>query len=54
MTRGREVVEDYRSTQLSLRDHPLAFLRAELSRRGIIPAKGSNGCRTGARWRSPA
>ncbi len=37
MTQGREVVEDYRSTQLSLRDHPLAFLRGELDRIGIIP-----------------
>jgi len=37
MTAGREVVEDYHSTQLTLRDHPLAFLRPELDRRGIIP-----------------
>ena len=29
MTDGREVVEDYRSTQLSLRAHPLSFLRRE-------------------------
>jgi error-prone DNA polymerase len=34
---GREVVEDYRATQLSLRQHPLAFLRGELQRRGIRP-----------------
>jgi error-prone DNA polymerase len=38
MTEGREVVEDYRAVQLSLRGHPLAFLRPELDRRGIIPA----------------
>jgi error-prone DNA polymerase len=37
MTAGREVVEDYHSTQLSLRAHPLAFLRSELARRGIVP-----------------
>jgi error-prone DNA polymerase len=37
MTAGREVVEDYHSTQLTLRDHPLTFLRPELERRGIIP-----------------
>jgi error-prone DNA polymerase len=37
MTDGREVVEDYRSLQLSLRAHPLTFLRAELGRRGIVP-----------------
>ena len=35
---GREVVEDYRAVQLSLRAHPLAFLRAELAPRGIVPA----------------
>ncbi|RZM29176.1 MAG: error-prone DNA polymerase, partial [Sphingomonas sp.] len=32
---GREVVEDYRALQLSLRAHPLAFLRQDLTRRGI-------------------
>jgi error-prone DNA polymerase len=37
MEEGREVVEDYRALQLSLRAHPLAFLRAELARRGAIP-----------------
>jgi error-prone DNA polymerase len=36
MTDGREVVEDYRSVQLSLRAHPLAFLRPELERRGFV------------------
>jgi error-prone DNA polymerase len=33
MTEGREVVEDYRSKGLTLRQHPLAFLRAELRER---------------------
>jgi error-prone DNA polymerase len=36
LTAGREVVEDYRATQLTLREHPLFFLRPELSRRRII------------------
>jgi error-prone DNA polymerase len=36
MSDGKEVVEDYRSIQLSLRAHPLAFLRPELERRGIV------------------
>lgn len=36
MTDGREVVEDYRSLQLSLRAHPLTFLREDLRRRGIV------------------
>ena len=34
MTSGGEVVEDYVSTGLTLRQHPLAFLRAELTRTG--------------------
>jgi len=38
LTEGREVVEDYRAVQLSLRAHPLAFLRGELDHRGIVPA----------------
>ena len=36
MRPGREVVEDYGSTGLTLRAHPLAFLRAELRRRGMV------------------
>ena len=36
MTAGREVVEDYRSTGLSLRQHPVAFLREDLRRRGMV------------------
>ncbi|WP_445192805.1 error-prone DNA polymerase [Sphingomonas sp. Tas61C01] len=36
MSDGREVVEDYRSLQLSLRAHPLTFLRDDLARRGIV------------------
>lgn len=34
LTDGREVIEDYRSLQLSLRAHPLTFVRDELMRRG--------------------
>ncbi|MEA2951178.1 MAG: error-prone polymerase, partial [Alphaproteobacteria bacterium] len=37
MTLGREVVEDYRSKGLSLRAHPLRFLRENLSQRGYLP-----------------
>jgi error-prone DNA polymerase len=36
MTAGREVVEDYRSVGLSLRRHPVGFLRADLDRKGIV------------------
>jgi error-prone DNA polymerase len=37
MTMGREVVEDYRTKGLSLRAHPLAFLRPSLAGRGYLP-----------------
>ncbi|QPQ54382.1 error-prone DNA polymerase [Allosphingosinicella flava] len=37
MTEGREVVEDYRAVQLSLRAHPVQFLRPELDCRGLTP-----------------
>ena len=36
MRDGGEVVQDYRSVGLSLRSHPVAFLRAELRRRGMV------------------
>jgi error-prone DNA polymerase len=36
MSQGEEVVHDYRSVQLSLREHPASFLRPDLIRRGII------------------
>ena len=36
MNAGHEVVEDYRSLQLSLRGHPLQFLRSELDARQIV------------------
>jgi error-prone DNA polymerase len=36
MTDGREVVEDYSAIRLSLRDHPVAFLRPELDRLGTM------------------
>ncbi|WCM26943.1 error-prone DNA polymerase [Sphingomonas sp. QA11] len=32
LTAGREVVEDYRATQLTLRNHPVSFLRGALDR----------------------
>lgn len=36
LTQGREVVEDYRATQLSLRAHPVAFLRDRLAAQRIV------------------
>ena len=42
MTKGREVVEDYVSTGLSLKAHPVSFLRAALARRGCVTATQSD------------
>jgi len=36
MTAGAEVVEDYRHVGLTLRDHPVSFLRDELRKRRIV------------------
>jgi error-prone DNA polymerase len=36
MTPGQQVVEDYRHLHLSLKGHPVSFLRAEFERRGIL------------------
>jgi error-prone DNA polymerase len=49
MTKGREVVEDYRSHGLSLRSHPLAFLRKELSARNIMACAGLRDAKNGQR-----
>jgi error-prone DNA polymerase len=47
LTDGREVVEDYRALQLSLRAHPLTFLREELTRRGVTRCADLAGIRDG-------
>lgn len=47
MRRGREVVEDYARTGLSLRDHPVAFLRGDLRQRGIIRCSEAMRARNG-------
>jgi error-prone DNA polymerase len=49
MTEGREVVEDYRSKGLTLRNHPLAFLRGELAERRMIPCGELKTTRDGQR-----
>ncbi|SDB20481.1 error-prone DNA polymerase [Belnapia rosea] len=49
MAEGREVVEDYRSTGLSLRSHPVAFLRGELRARGMVACADLATARDG-RW----
>ncbi|MBV2149948.1 error-prone DNA polymerase [Sphingobium sp. AS12] len=47
MTVGREVVEDYRHVGLTLRKHPLAFLRGELERERFVSCAAANGLRDG-------
>jgi error-prone DNA polymerase len=49
MPPGEEVVNDYRFLELSLRAHPVSFLRADLVRRGIIRNEELRGARSGAR-----
>jgi error-prone DNA polymerase len=49
MSLGREVVEDYRSKGLSLRPHPLAFLRGDLDERRIRPCAALRTARDGGR-----
>jgi error-prone DNA polymerase len=49
MTAGGEVVEDYGHVGLTLRDHPLAFLRADLRTRRIITCREAMLARDG-RW----
>jgi error-prone DNA polymerase len=39
MRLGEHVVEDYRHLSLSLKAHPVAFLRTDLARRGILPSE---------------
>jgi error-prone DNA polymerase len=49
MTEGREVVEDYRSKGLTLRRHPVAFLRGDLAARRMIPCGDLRSVRDGRR-----
>src|SRR4051812_38735252 len=49
MKAGREVVEDYNATELTLRPRPVSFLRRELAVRHIVPCAEVSG---GAGWRT--
>lgn len=49
MTEGREVVEDYSHTGLTLRRHPVSFLRKDLSKRSIVTCAHAMNERDG-RW----
>lgn len=46
---GAEVVRDYNRLGLTLRDHPLTFLRDDLRERGIISCRQARAARDGAR-----
>jgi len=49
LTAGREVVEDYRATQLSLRNHPVRFLRDRLAAHGVTRCADLMQMKDGAR-----
>ncbi|WP_369062246.1 error-prone DNA polymerase [Caulobacter sp. 73W] len=47
MTAGREVVEDYGHLGLTLRDHPLAFLRGDLAKDRYVTCKAASDAKDG-------
>ena len=49
MKPGREVVEDYRSIGLTLRRHPVSFLRGTLTQDGVVPSADLARLRDGQR-----
>ncbi|MFK0276273.1 error-prone DNA polymerase [Ensifer sp. NPDC090286] len=49
MTSGGEVVEDYGHVGLTLREHPLSFLRADLTKRRIVTCREAMRSRDG-KW----
>jgi error-prone DNA polymerase len=49
MTGGGQVVEDYRSHGLTLRAHPVSFLREQLGQMGISPCRDLREARNGSR-----
>ncbi len=53
MRRGKEVVEDYRSLGLSLRAHPVSFVRAALRARRMVMCAALRQARDGARVAVP-
>jgi error-prone DNA polymerase len=47
MPLSQHVIEDYRSLQLTLKRHPMAFLRERLVRRGVVANDRLSTCRNG-------
>ena len=50
--RSEEVIQDYQTARLSLKDHPMHFLREVHARRGIIPTREAAQSRNGRRVRT--
>jgi error-prone DNA polymerase len=49
MTMGREVTQDYQTTGLSLRGHPVGFLRDRLQGKGYLPCEALRTAKNGSR-----
>jgi error-prone DNA polymerase len=49
MTRPKEVAEDYRTTSLSLKAHPIEFFREDLARMRVVPCSALKTQRNGRR-----
>lgn len=49
MAPPQQVAEDYRTTSLSLKAHPLRFFRPQLERLNVMPAERLKGVRDGRR-----
>jgi error-prone DNA polymerase len=49
MPLSEHVVHDYRTLRLSLKAHPMSFLRAPIAASGIVPCADLKTCRDGAR-----
>jgi error-prone DNA polymerase len=48
MPPGESVIHDYRTLSLSLKGHPVSFMRRELDRRGVVPAADLDKVKPGA------
>jgi error-prone DNA polymerase len=49
MSQPKEVAEDYRTTSLSLKDHPVRFFREDLARMQVVPCSALKSLRNGRR-----
>ena len=49
MSQPKEVAEDYRTTSLSLKRHPVAFFRGSLAGMGVVPSEALKTLKNGAR-----